>query len=40
MLKLGSRAPVPRTLHVLHECWPYELGWLLYAFAARAIEGD
>jgi hypothetical protein len=40
MLKLGSRAPVPRTLHVLHECWPYELGWLIYAFAARAIEGD
>jgi hypothetical protein len=20
-------------LHVLHECRPYELGWLLYAFA-------
>jgi hypothetical protein len=23
------------TLHVLHECRPYELGWLLYAFAGR-----
>ena len=22
-------------LHVLHECRPYELGWLLYAFAGR-----
>jgi hypothetical protein len=23
------------TLHILHECRPYELGWLLYAFAGR-----
>jgi hypothetical protein len=27
----------PRDLHILHECWPYELGWLLYAFAARNV---
>jgi hypothetical protein len=26
----------PRTLHVRYECRPYELGWLLYAFAGRA----
>jgi hypothetical protein len=25
-----------RDLKVLFECRPYELGWLLYAFAARA----
>ena len=23
-------------LNVLYECWPYELGWLLYAFAGRS----
>jgi hypothetical protein len=26
------------TLRVLHECRPYELGWLLYAFAGRESE--
>jgi hypothetical protein len=25
-------------LHVLHECRPYELGWLLYAFSNRERE--
>ena len=25
-----------KNLKVLFECRPYELGWLLYAFAARA----
>lgn len=28
----------PGSLQVLRECWPYELGWFLYAFAGR--EGD
>jgi len=37
MLKLEKRAATPRNLHVLHECWPYELGWLIYAFAGREI---
>jgi hypothetical protein len=37
MLKLPSSAQSPRELHILHECWPYELGWLLYAFAGRSI---
>jgi len=23
----------PGNLKMLHECWPYELGWLLYAFS-------
>jgi hypothetical protein len=27
------------TLHILHECRPYELGWLLYAFAGRESKG-
>ncbi|GAC1664216.1 MAG: hypothetical protein NVS9B4_19540 [Candidatus Acidiferrum sp.] len=27
-----------RPMGVLHECRPYELGWLLYAFAGRAHE--
>lgn len=35
MLHLHSGAQTPSDLHVLHECWPYELGWLLYAFAGR-----
>jgi hypothetical protein len=34
-LHYGAQTP-PSELHVLHECWPYELGWLLYAFAGRA----
>jgi hypothetical protein len=25
-----------RHMDILHECRPYELGWLLYAFAGRA----
>jgi hypothetical protein len=36
LLGLG-KPQTPNALHVLHECWPYELGWLLYAFAGRAI---
>ncbi len=28
----------PRHLRILHECWPYELGWLLFAFAGRQVE--
>jgi hypothetical protein len=35
MLSLSTQTP--RDLHILHECWPYELGWLLYAFAGRQI---
>ena len=27
-----------RNLKILYECWPYELGWLLYAFAGRHQE--
>ena len=38
MLKLQGKSRTPRELHVLQECWPYELGWLLYAFAGRPIE--
>jgi hypothetical protein len=37
MLKLRRNGQTLRDLHVLHECWPYELGWLLYAFAGREI---
>jgi hypothetical protein len=37
MLNLQSEEP-PRNLRILHECWPYELGWLLFAFAGRQIE--
>ena len=35
LLMMGTREQPPRNLHILHECWPYELGWLLYAFAGR-----
>jgi hypothetical protein len=37
MLKVHPSRYSTRDLHVLHECWPYELGWLLYAFAGRDI---
>jgi hypothetical protein len=41
MIKVRSNAPgkelPPSELHVLHECWPYELGWLIYAFSGRSI---
>jgi hypothetical protein len=37
MLKVHPDGYSSRDLHVLHECWPYELGWLLYAFAGRDI---
>lgn len=36
MLKMEPEG-TPRNLRVLHECWPYELGWLLYAFAGRHV---
>jgi hypothetical protein len=32
---LGDRYLRPRTLVINHECRPYELGWLAYAFAGR-----
>ena len=38
MLRMNPNEPAPEDLHVLHECWPYELGWLLYAFAGRRVE--
>jgi hypothetical protein len=37
MLNVAPKPKTPKELHVLHECWPYELGWLIYAFAGRAI---
>jgi len=37
MLNLAGKSRTPRGLHVLHECWPYELGWLIYAFAGRSL---
>jgi hypothetical protein len=36
MLNVSPKPKTPKELHVLHECWPYELGWLIYAFAGRA----
>lgn len=33
--KLGSHSSSPGKLRVLHECRPYELGWLLYALSGR-----
>ena len=38
MLRMDPNEPAPQDLHVLHECWPYELGWLLYAFAGRRVQ--
>jgi hypothetical protein len=32
---LVGQERTPGTLSILHECRPYELGWLLYAFAGR-----
>jgi hypothetical protein len=32
---LVGQERTPGTLNILHECRPYELGWLLYAFAGR-----
>ncbi len=40
MLSPGAKAtPSPKDLKILFECRPYELGWLLYAFAGRAGSG-
>jgi hypothetical protein len=36
---LMGQESAPATLRVLHECRPYELGWLLYAFAGRESDG-
>lgn len=38
LLRVNAEEQLHRDLHVLHECWPYELGWLLYAFASRNTE--
>jgi hypothetical protein len=35
---MGQEGP-PATLRIVHECRPYELGWLLYAFAGREFNG-
>jgi hypothetical protein len=35
LLGIGGRTTRAGDLRVLFECWPYELGWLLYAFAGR-----
>ena len=40
LLKAGTNGRTPRGLSTLYECWPYELGWLLYAFASRIMEQD
>jgi len=37
MLNVSPKPKTPKELHVLYECWPYELGWLIYAFVGRAI---
>ena len=36
---LGStKKEVPKEdLEILHEDWPYELGWLLFAFAMKSV---
>jgi hypothetical protein len=35
LLGIRTRSGSYGNMRVLHECWPYELGWLLYAFAGR-----
>ena len=39
--RMGIREkPLPHSsLAVLHEAWPYEIGWLLYAFASHQAVG-
>jgi hypothetical protein len=32
-LRLRDESGSPGPLKMLYECWPYELGWLLYAFS-------
>jgi hypothetical protein len=34
-LRLRTGMADPRQLKIRYECRPYELGWLLYAFAGR-----
>jgi hypothetical protein len=36
MLRTRRNAKTGQDMAILYECWPYELGWLLYAFAGRA----
>lgn len=33
----ASWRKVPGDLKILYQCWPYHLGWLLYAFAHKAF---
>ena len=40
LLKIGTNGHTPGYLSTLYECWPYELGWLLYAFASRRTEQE
>ena len=40
LLRSGTNGRTPRGLSTLYECWPYELGWLLYAFASRSTEQE
>jgi len=39
ILSPGHRVEI-RNLRVLKECWPYELGWLLFSFAGRQMETE
>jgi hypothetical protein len=36
-LRLPQELERNRRLRILHECWPYELGWLLYAFSNSSL---
>lgn len=38
-LRLRNGSARPAQLKITYECRPYELGWLLYAFAGRDCEG-
>jgi len=37
LLRLRKKGPPIRALEVLYEDWPYELGWLLYAFSRNKL---
>lgn len=37
LLSLAGMPPLPGGLKVLHECRPYHLGWLLYAFSLKDL---
>jgi len=36
-LRLPQELERNRRLRILYECWPYELGWLLYAFSNSSL---